>query len=166
MRLHSAYLTGRQLDIWDLMRRGLSQSDIARKLKITRQAVNQLVETIPERVTAALSDASKLNGVEPRFIDTSKGILVGWSKEFQTETVIILEPKEGLRVWYQHNLGRCKICPNKKKCKSTLMKTIDVLNVSLTSKEKALDPSKLASLAFSKVLGLAYHLETANEANY
>jgi hypothetical protein len=165
-RLHSAYLTSRQLDIWGLMRDGVSQSEIARRLHISRQAVNQLAQTIPLRITEALNDAAKLNEVKPRIINSAQGILFGYSREFQTNVLIAVHPETGLRVWYQHNLGRCKICPNKKKCKSTLMKTIDVLNVSLTSKEKALDPSKLASLAFSKVLGLAYHLETANEANY
>lgn len=79
-RLHSAYLTGRQLDIWDLMRNGFSQSQIARKLNVSRQAVNQLVQTIPERVTAALCDAAKLNEVEPRHVDSSRGILLGWSR--------------------------------------------------------------------------------------
>jgi len=151
--LHSAYLTGRQLDIWDLMRRGLSQSDIARGLNITRQAVNQLVETIPERVTSALSDASKLNGVEPRYIDSAKGILVGWSNEFQTKVAITLEPKEGLRVWYQHNLGRCKFCPDRRHCKSRILRTITALGVDLSREERNLEPSKLASLAFSRAIG-------------
>ena len=39
---------------------------------------------------------------------------------------------------------------NKKECKTMLLKTIDVLGVSLTAEEKKLDPSKIASLGFSK----------------
>jgi len=152
-RLHSAYLSGRQLDIWDLLRNGLSQSEIARRLDITRQAVNQLAQTIPERVTAALQDASKLNRVEPRYIDSSKGILSGWSRDFQTEVVITLDRQAGLRVWYQHNLGQCKICPDRRQCKSMLLKSADDLGVPLTRQEKELDPSKLSRLVFSRVLG-------------
>lgn len=109
-RLHSAYLTGRQLDVWSLMRDGLSQSEIARRLHISRQAVNQLVPTIPVRVTEALYDAAKLNEVEPRVVNSVKGILLGYSREFQTDVVITMHPEVGLRLWYQHNLGRCKIC--------------------------------------------------------
>jgi hypothetical protein len=144
------------------MRDGVSQSEIARKLHISRQAVNQLAQTIPTRITEALNDAAKLNEVETRLINSAQGILFGYSREFQTNVLIAVHPEGGLRIWYQHNFGRCKICPNKKQCKSSLMKTIDVLRVPLTNKERALEPSKLASLAFSKALGLPYNLENAN----
>ena len=156
-RLHNAYLTGRQMRIWDLMRNGLSQSEIARRLNITRQAVNQLAQTIPERVTAALQDASKLNGVEPRYVDSSRGILAGWSRDSQTEAVITLNPEAGLRVWYQHNLGQCKVCPDRRQCKLMLLKSVDDLGVSLTRQERELEPSKLSSLIFSRALGRDYN---------
>lgn len=152
-RLHSAYLTGRQLHVWDLMRNGLSQSEIAERLNITRQAVNQLAHTIPERITAALHDASKLNGIEPRHVDSSRGILLGWSRDFQTEVVITANPEAGLRVWYQHNLGQCKICPDRRQCKSMLLKSVNDLGVPLTRQERELEPSKLSSLVFSRALG-------------
>jgi len=151
--LHSAYLTNRQLHIWDLRRNGLSQSEIARKLNITRQAVNQLAQTIPDKVAAALSDASRLNRVEPRLIDSNRGVLVGWSKEFRTEAVITLHPRIGLRVWYQHNLGRCKICPDKTQCKSMLLENAEQLGVTVSRHERDLDPSRLSSLVFSRMLG-------------
>ncbi len=152
-RLHSAYLTSRQLYVWDLTRNGFSQSEIARKLNITRQAVNQLSQTIPERIAAALNDASKLNEVEPRHVDITKGILLGWSRDFETEVVITLNSEAGLRVWYKHNLGRCKICPDRRKCKSVLIRSADDLGVSLTRQERELDPSKLSNLVFSRLLG-------------
>jgi hypothetical protein len=148
------------------MRDGVSQSEIARKLHISRQAVNQSVQTIPVRITEALNDAAKLSRVEPRIIDSVKGILLGHSREFQADVVITMHPKTGLRVWYQHNLGRCKICASKKECKSVLLKTIDVLGVSLTDKEKDLDPSKLASLAFSKTFGIEYHPRTRLDTRF
>jgi len=138
--------------VWDLMRDGLSQSDIARKLNVSRQAVNQLVQTIPEKITAALYDAAKLNGVEPRHVDTSHGILLGWSRDFETEAVITVNRETGLRVWYKHNLGKCKICPDRRQCTSALLRSVDALGVSLTSQERELDPSKLSGLVFSKAL--------------
>lgn len=155
--LHRAYLTNRQLDIWTMMRNGLSQSEIARKLNVSRQAVNQLAQPIPEKVTAALWDASKLNRVDPRVVDSARGVLVGWSKEFQTETVITLNPKVGLRVWYKHNLGRCAICPDKKECRSLLLENANEYGVSLNKQEKNLDPSKLSSIIFSRLLDKTKH---------
>ena len=118
--------------------------------------MNQFIQTIPVRVTEAMYDAAKLNEVEPRVVDGTKGILLGYSKEFQTDVVITMNPETGLRVWYQHNLGRCRICPNKKECRTMLLRTVDALGVTLTAEEKHLDPSKLASLAFSKTFGKQY----------
>ena len=108
------------------------------KAHISRQAVSQLVQTIPARVTDALYDAAKLNGVEPRNIDTAKGILLGYSRELQTNVVITMHPETGLRVWHQHNLGRCKLCSSKKQCKSMLLKTINACGVQLTTQRKTL----------------------------
>jgi predicted transcriptional regulator len=135
------------------MRKGLSQSDIARRLHISRQAVNQLARSIPQKVTAALYDASTLNHVEPRYVDSVRGVLLGWSKEFQTETVITLSSKAGLRVWYKHNLGRCKICPDRKSCKSSLLENAREMGIVLTRAEKHSEPSNLSALIFSRLVG-------------
>jgi transcriptional regulator with XRE-family HTH domain len=138
--------------IWEMIRIGLSQSEIARKLNISRQAVNQLAQSIPDKVTAALQDASSLNRVEPKFIDSVRGVLLGWSKEFQTETIITVNPKIGLRIWYQHNLGRCRICPDKKNCRSALLETASESGILLTKTEKDLEPSKLSGIIFSRLI--------------
>jgi hypothetical protein len=111
-----------------------------------------LAQAIPNKVSYALSDAAKLNGIEPRYLDSSKGILLGWSREFRTEAVITLDPDKGLRVWYHHSLGRCKICSDKRECKSALLKTAQTLGVPFTKQEAGLLPSKLSSLIFSRAM--------------
>ena len=136
-----------------MLRAGLSQSAIARRLSISRQAVSQLAQPIPDKVTAALYDASRLNRLEPKLIDSARGVLVGWSNEFQTDVVITLDPKVGLLTWYHHNMGRCKICPNKRQCKSSLLEHARVYGIPLKSGEKKLEPSKLSSVIFSRLLG-------------
>jgi hypothetical protein len=103
-------------------------------------------------MTAALYDASKLNRVEPRVIDAGRGVLVGWSNEFQTDVVITLNPKAGLRVWYQHNMARCTFCPTKKQCRSWLLENAQEYGVSLSALERNGDPSKLSSIIFSRLL--------------
>jgi len=148
---HTRYLSNRQLSAWDMMRTGLSQSEIARRLNVSRQAVNKMIETIPSKVATALNDAAALNRIEPKHLDASDGVLFGWSRDFQTEAVVALSPEGGLQVWYQHNLGKCKICPDKRECKSLLLETAKRLGVSLTRQERVLDPSELSGLAFSRV---------------
>jgi hypothetical protein len=152
LSVHSAYLSPRQLEIWDMMRDGLSQSDIARRLDISRQAVNQLSQSIPDKVSNALYDAAKLNMVEPRLVDSSKGVLIGWSKEVQSETVITLNPKVGLRVWYKHKLGRCGICPDRNQCRSSLLESAKEYGILLSRLERKVDPSRLSGIIFSRLL--------------
>jgi transcriptional regulator with XRE-family HTH domain len=150
MSLHNGYLTNRQFAIWNMLREGFSQSEIARRLNISRQAVNQMISLIPDKVAMALMDAAKLNRIEPRYIDNKRGILFGWSKDFQIEVIIALNA-EGLQLWYQHNLGNCALCQNTRECKKTLIKTAKILGVALTWRERRLPPSKLSSLLFSKI---------------
>jgi len=150
--LHSGYLTSRQLDIWKMLQRGLSQSEIARRLSVSRQAVNKLADTIPERISSALNDAAKLNRVDPKYMDVSKGVLVGYSRDLQTEVVVAMGPR-GLQVWYQHNLGRCDMCPDEIGCKSILLRNAKELGVSLTPGERKLEPSRLSNMIFSRLLG-------------
>jgi predicted transcriptional regulator len=141
------------MNVWDMIHEGLSQSEIARRLNVSQQAVSQVVESISERVSSALNDAAKLNDIEPRFVDISRGIMLGWSSCFKTEAVITLNPRVGLRVYYQHNLGECKICMKRRACKSRLLKNAEDLGVTLTRQERRLSPSELSTLVFSRALG-------------
>jgi transposase-like protein len=134
------------------MRTGLTQSKIARRLGITRQTVHQLVGTIPDKMTAALHDAAALNNVDPVQLDVNKGILFGWSREFKTEAVIAMN-REGLRVWYKHDLGKCQICPDRRACKSMLLENAGDLGVELAPQERKLAPLALSNLVFLRALG-------------
>jgi hypothetical protein len=100
-----------------------------------------------------LNDAAKLNRIDPKHVDSSKGILFGWSRDFQTEAVIAMT-EDGLQLWYQHNLGECRICPTKRQCRLMLFRTAENLGVQLSRQERRLDPTKLSSLIFTRAPGL------------
>lgn len=151
--LHGGYLTRHQRNVWDMISDGLTQSEIARRLNVSQQAVSQVVESISERVTIALNDAARLNEIEPRFIDSYRGVMLGWSNCFKTEAVIMFNPKMGLQVYYQNRLGDCNVCLRRRTCKSKLLKNAQVLGISLTSQEKSLSPSELSGVVFSRVIG-------------
>jgi len=88
MSIITAYLTRHLFDMWELRRSGLSQSDIAAKLGISRQAVNQALLDATEKVTKALSEAAGINKVAIESIDSTTGLLTGWSREFSVKVVI------------------------------------------------------------------------------
>lgn len=146
-----------QLNVWNLMRNRVIQSEIARRLHISRQAVNQLVQTIPVKITEALDDAAKLNEVEPKIIDSVRGILLGYSKEFRTDVVIVMHPEADYVYGINTILVDAKYVRARDSVKCFL-KTINLLGFSLSAKEKIPDPSSLASFVFSKAFGSDYHL--------
>jgi len=146
-------LTRHQKNVWDMISDGLTQSEIARRLNVSQQAVSQVVDSISGRVSTALNDAARLNEIEPRFIDTSRGIMLGWSNCFNTEAVITFNPTMGLQVYYQNHLGDCKVCLRRRACKSKLLKNAEVLGIPLTPQERSLSPSELSGVIFSRVIG-------------
>jgi hypothetical protein len=120
---------------------------------ISRQTAHELVHIVSEKVEIALNEGAKLHRIEPKQIDISKGLLLGWSREFRTEAVVELNPQSGLQVWYKHNLGECGICPDRGQCKSMLLKSAENLEVSLTREEKRMEPSELSMIVFSRASG-------------
>ncbi len=114
--LHSAYLTRRQLQVWNLTREGLTQSQIATRLRLTRQDVHFLARQIHSRVTSALTDAAKLCRVDPKEVDARNGILFGWCRELQAEAVIGFNSEQGLSYWVCGLICPCpyRVCDRKR----------------------------------------------------
>ena len=77
----------------------MPQIDIASKLGISRQAVNQALEEATEKVTRALEEAANIGKIQIENIDPINGILTGWSREFSVKAVITLSKSDGLQIW-------------------------------------------------------------------
>lgn len=99
MSIIAAYLTPRLFDTWELRRTGLSQSDIALKLGISRQAVNQALVGATGKVTRALADAATINKNAIEGINSTTGILTGWSREFSDKAVISTKRRDEMQIW-------------------------------------------------------------------
>jgi predicted transcriptional regulator len=143
MSVISGYLTKRLFAIWDLNRGGISQVDIASRLGITRQAVNQAVQEASERVARALTETAEINKISAESLDSAHGILVGWSREFSVKAVISMTKHDGMQVWYEH-VADCDHCNKFDACRGYLIKYARERNRKLTKDEKKLVPSKLA----------------------
>ena len=147
MSVITAYLTPRLFDIWDMARTGLQQIDIAEKLDISRQAVNQALQEATAKVTKALTETATINKIAVESIDSSSGLLTGWSREFSVRAVISVTKRDGMQVWYEH-VADCGHCTRYYACMAYLSRSAKERGIKLTREQKKLTPSKLAQLLF------------------
>jgi predicted DNA-binding protein (UPF0251 family) len=147
MSLSSAYLTALRASIWDLRRSGLRQVDIAAKLGISRQAVNQALQEATQRITKGLIEQATICKIEVESVDPTNGILIGWSREFSVKTLITLSKADGMQVWYEH-AADCLHCNRYSACRAYLFKSAKERSITLTKEQRKLVPSKLAQSLF------------------
>jgi len=147
MSVTRAYLSPRLFRIWDSRRTGLSQVDIANKLGISRQAVNQALQEATAKVTTALTETSKINKIEVESIDSVSGLLTGWSREFAVKAVISITKHDGLQVWYEH-VADCAHCTSYYACRAYLMESAKERGLKMSKEQKKMMPSKLAQFLF------------------
>lgn len=149
--LPTAYLTDRQLEIWSLRLKGLSKAEIGRRLGVTRQAVYDAEGVMLEKVENALIHTAESNMIEPRYVDSSKGILLGYSPANQQKVIITFSVRNGVQTWH-YQQPDCSSCKWVERCRLRLVSEAEERNVSLSTEEKRLPPSKLAHSIFSQVI--------------
>ncbi len=143
-------LTDRQALMWSLKLKGLDNISIARKLKISRQAVSKALSIAELKIVKSLLEVAKASKIEVRNIIPNKSILIGYSYEFNREAIITFSTSNGIYVWYR-NHGNCKSCPLVKKCKEILIREANERGIILNNEEINLPPSKLAEIIFRKI---------------
>jgi len=98
-----------QFTYWDLRRRGMNQSEIARKYEITRQAVNKSVKLAERDVLYRLLDTAQTSGILVEWQDAWKGALIGISPQLgNMACVMILDVENRVRVFYDQDKAKDK----------------------------------------------------------
>ena len=149
--LTTAYLTDRQLEIWSLRLKGLSKAEIGRTLGITRQAVYDTEGIMLEKVELALIHTAESNMIEPRYVDSAKGILLGYSPANQQKVIITFSARNGVQTWH-YQQPDCSSCRWVERCRSRLISEAEERGVNLSKEEGQLPPSKLAHIIFFQVV--------------
>jgi hypothetical protein len=152
MTLSTGYLTLRQKRIWDLKSKGLYEAGIARRLNVTRQTVHKALKIANTKVFKALQETAKLNKIKVRTIDPTKGILLGYSPEFNTTAMITFSARNGVQVWYRHE-GDCENCDQFQVCRTILLAEAEDREIQLPENKDSMLPSELAEILFSKIVG-------------
>ena len=149
--LPQAYLTERQLEIWRLRFKGFSKAEVGRQLGITRQAVYDAERYTLEKVESALRHIADASRIEVRYLDPSKGVLLGLDPSTSNRVIVTFSARNGIQTWHYENPD-CFECRWAEQCRKRLMEESEERNVSLSDEDKDLPPSKLAHIIFSRVI--------------
>ncbi len=143
--------TETQLKIWGMRRDGLTQAEIARRLGVTRQAINKTIRDIDGKVSQSLKAAATAAKVEGRHLDPERGILLGYSHETNDRVVVTFSTRHGVHIWHYYT-GRCDGCELQKTCRKVISDEADERGIVLTEEEKQRAPAEIARLVFSKAI--------------
>jgi len=149
--LPTGYLTDRQLEIWSLLRRGLSKAEVGRRLGITRQAVYDAENIAVGKVESALRHAAEANMIEPQFIDATKGVLLGYSPSTDNRVIVTFSTSHGVQTWH-YQQPDCSKCKYVDRCRNRLLDEAEERDVELPPEADEWAPSELAHYIFSRVI--------------
>ncbi len=149
--ISSAYLTNRQLDIWDMNRRGEPRSKISERFGFTRQAVYDSLKISLEKVDAALRQTADASSIEVIKVDPKNGILLGRTPIDSSKVILTFSRRYGIQTWHfeEPDCGRCAYT---KRCTERLIDEAEERDIKLTDEQKKMQPSKLAHAIFSKLI--------------
>ena len=149
--LSSAYLTNRQLDIWDMNRRGEPRSKIGERFSFTRQAVYDALKISIDKVDKALRQTADASSIEIIRVDPKNGILLGQTPIDSSRVIITFSKKHGVQTWHFEEPD-CDKCNYARRCTERLNDEAKERAVEITEEQGKLPPSKLAHLIFSKLI--------------
>jgi hypothetical protein len=145
------YLTNKQREIWKHLTKNTSKAEIGRLLGITRQAVHYAEEAITQKVEQALTQAAHANMVDIKYLDATRGVLLGYSPSTKNKVIVTFSAKNGVQTWHYQNPD-CDQCEWVERCKTRLIEEALERGVELSKIDENLPPSKLALLIFSKIV--------------
>ncbi len=99
----SSPLSQSQKTIWALLGKGLSVSNIAEKLKTTRQYVNQTRLTTQTKLATTLLEVAAVNDLQVTKLLPQQAILLGYHPGLKRKAIITYTTSHGLKVWYWHD---------------------------------------------------------------
>ncbi len=96
-------LTPQQKTVWSAITQGLSVSAIAKKLKTTRQYVNQTRLTAEAKLSATLLEVAQINDLQVTRLYPKLAILVGYHPTLRRKAIVTYTAGHGVKVWYWYD---------------------------------------------------------------
>ena len=99
-----------QFIYWDLNRKGMTQSQIARDHGITRQAVNKSLKLYQGEMMYRLQEISQATGSLVEWTDPSRGILVGITPQLDNRRfMIVIDYRNRPRIFFDQSWSENRV---------------------------------------------------------
>jgi hypothetical protein len=99
----SSPLSESQKLIWSLISKGFSVTNIAEKLKTTRQYVNQTRLTAEAKLSSTLLEVAQVNDLQVTKLYPKQAILFGYHPALKRKAILTYSTNIGIKVWYWHD---------------------------------------------------------------
>ena len=145
-------LSQSQKDIWSLITKGLSVSNIAEKLKTTRQYVNQTRIMAQSKLSTTLMEIAQVNDIQVTKLYPKQAILYGYHPALKRKAIITYTTSHGVKVWYWHD--QPEEVTDQAFLNQTRQYLVDIAKergIDIPDSEK-IHPAKLAHIVFSKLI--------------
>ncbi len=148
----SSPLSHKQKTVWSLLGKGFSVSDIADKLKTSRQFVNQTRLTAEAKLSTTLLEVAQANDLQVTRLYPKEAILLGYHPALKRKAVVTYSSNHGIKVWYWHD--NPEEVTNQEFLRQTREYLLDLAKERGMEVENAgeMHPAKLASIIFSKLV--------------
>ena len=146
--LRNKLLTEQQAKIWDLHRRGQTQTAIAQILEKSVQFIHKVLNKSSTYITQAILELARINDISiSGGIDTTQGITFGYHERFQTEVAITYSKDHGMQIWYKDE-GDCTACRIREKCIQSIKHLYAERSFPLPPNHEAIEPRQLSEHLF------------------
>jgi hypothetical protein len=145
-------LSQSQKTIWALLGTGLTVTNIAEKLKTTRQYVNQTRLTTQTKLATTLLEVAAVNNLQVTKLIPQQAILLGYQPELKKQAILTYTTTHGLKMWYWHN--NPEEVTDTTYLNQTRQYLIDIAKergIEIPDADK-IHPAKLAHLVFCKLI--------------
>jgi hypothetical protein len=148
----SSPLTQSQRTVWSLISKGLSVSNIADKLKTTRQYVNQTRLTAEAKLSNTLLEVAQVNDLQVTKLYPKQAILLGYHPALKRKAIVTYTTSHGVKVWYWHD--NPEEVTDQAFLNQTRQYLIDIAKergIEIEGTDK-IHPARLAHIIFSKLI--------------
>jgi hypothetical protein len=93
-------LSQKQKTVWSLISKGLSVSNVAGKLRTSRQYVNQTRLAAEAKLSKALMEAARVNDLQVTRLYPKEAVLLGYHPVLKRKAIVTYTTSHGMKVWY------------------------------------------------------------------